>query len=63
LTTSRLAPHGETKIGELKVWPHVRDMILDHAPLKGSGAGYDHGIYRDEWPALWSVGPLISNGS
>jgi integrase len=46
----------ETKLGELKVPPHVRDMLLDHAPLRGSGGNYDHGTYRDECLAaleLW----------
>lgn len=38
----------ETKLGELKVPFHVRDMLLDHAPARGAGRGYDHGSYRDE---------------
>jgi integrase len=38
----------ETRLAELRVPPHVRDLLLDHAPTRGSGAGYDHWDYRDE---------------
>ena len=38
----------ETKMGELGVLPHIRDMILDHAPPRGSGSIYDHGTYKKE---------------
>ena len=38
----------ETRMGELGVPPHVRDVALDHAPARGSGAGYDHYDYRAE---------------
>ena len=38
----------ETKLGELKVPPHIRDMVLDHAPARGAGADYDHGDYKEE---------------
>ena len=38
----------ETKLAELRVAPHVRDLLLDHATKRGSGAGYDHHHYRDE---------------
>jgi integrase len=38
----------ETKLAELRVAPHVRDLLLDHASKRGSGAGYDHWEYRDE---------------
>lgn len=38
----------ETKLGELRVLPHMRDMLLDHAPARGAGKGYDHHAYRDE---------------
>ena len=38
----------ETKLAELKVLPHIRDLLLDHAPARGSGAGYDHHLYRAE---------------
>jgi len=55
-------PHGvrhivETKLAELKVPPHIRDMVLDHAPARGSGGDYDHHLYRDEMLAaleLWA---------
>jgi hypothetical protein len=35
-------------MAELSIPPHIRDLILDHAPARGSGAGYDHYTYRDE---------------
>jgi integrase len=38
----------ETRFAALKVPPHIRDLILDHAPHRGAGAGYDHHTYRDE---------------
>lgn len=38
----------ETRLAKLKVQPHVRDMVLDHAPLRGAGAGYDHHHYLPE---------------
>ncbi len=38
----------ETKLAELKVKPHIRDMLLDHATMRGSGKDYDHFDYRDE---------------
>lgn len=38
----------ETRLAEFKVPPHVRDLVLDHAPARGAGAGYDHFHYRDE---------------
>ena len=39
----------ETKMAELKVPPHIRDMLFDHAPKRGSGDGYDHHDYRTRW--------------
>jgi integrase len=47
----------ETKLAELKVPPHIRDVLFDHMPKRGSGAGYDHHEYRDEMLAaleLWA---------
>lgn len=38
----------ETRLAELEVPPHVRDLILDHAPARGAGAGYDHYAYQAE---------------
>jgi integrase len=38
----------ETRMAELRIPPHIRDLILDHAPARGSGVGYDHHLYRDE---------------
>jgi hypothetical protein len=38
----------ETRLAELKVLPHIRDLVLDHAPHRGAGGGYDHHHYRDE---------------
>jgi integrase len=47
----------ETRMAELRIPPHIRDLILDHAPARGSGAGYDHYTYRDEMrEALESMG-------
>ena len=38
----------ETRLAELGVPPHVRDVLLDHAPARGAGAGYDHHHYGAE---------------
>jgi integrase len=38
----------ETKLAELKVPPHVRDLLFDHQPQRGAGARYDHYSYGDE---------------
>ena len=38
----------ETRLAELRVPPHIRDIVLDHAPARGAGAGYDHHHYREE---------------
>jgi integrase len=38
----------ETKLAELRVPPHLRDQLLDHASERGAGKGYDHWEYRDE---------------
>lgn len=38
----------ETKLAELKVPSDFRDMVLDHAPVRGAGKDYDHHEYRDE---------------
>jgi integrase len=38
----------ETRMGKLGIAPHVRDLILDHAPQRGSGGGYDHHDYINE---------------
>lgn len=38
----------ETKLAELRVPPHVRDLLLDHASTRGSGKDYDHWDYREE---------------
>ena len=38
----------ETKMAEIKIPSHLRDMLLDHAPDRGSGRGYDHHEYKDE---------------
>jgi integrase len=38
----------ESKLAELKVAPHIRDLLFDHVPNRGTGAGYDHYEYRDE---------------
>ena len=57
----------ETKLAELKVPPHIRDQLFDHAPNRGAGAGYDHHGYKDEMLAAldrWAehVERLVSPG-
>jgi integrase len=37
----------ETKLAELRILVDTRDMLLDHAPVRGAGKGYDHHEYRD----------------
>lgn len=38
----------ETKLAELKVQKHVRDLLLDHARKRKGGGVYDHHEYEDE---------------
>jgi integrase len=38
----------ETRLAEMRVPPHVRDAALDHVPMRGSGASYDHWSYTPE---------------
>jgi integrase len=38
----------ETKMAELKIPPHVADLLLDHAPKRGSGKVYNHHHYKEE---------------
>jgi integrase len=38
----------ETKLAELKVPPHIRDLLLDHASKRGSGKDYDKYAYGTE---------------
>ena len=38
----------ESKLAELRVPPHIRDMLLDHSAQRGAGKGYDHFEYLDE---------------
>jgi integrase len=48
----------ETKLGELKVLPHIRDCLFDHIPKRGSGVVYDHHEYEEEMLAAleqWSA--------
>jgi hypothetical protein len=37
----------ETKLAELRIPPHIRDLLFDHVPMRGSGARYDHYEYGD----------------
>ena len=41
----------ETKLAKLGVKAHIRDLLFDHAPNRGSGEGYDHHDYADEMRA------------
>jgi integrase len=38
----------ESKLAEIKIPPHVRDRLFDHAPNRGTGSVYDHHDYVDE---------------
>ena len=38
----------ETKLAKLKVPFHIRDLLFDHVPDRGSGKVYDHHEYMDE---------------
>jgi integrase len=38
----------ETKLAELKVPPHIRDLLFDHVTQRGAGGRYDHFAYTDE---------------
>lgn len=54
----------ETKLAGLRVLPHIRDLLLDHAPVRGSGKGYDHHDYEEETREaieLWAnyIGRLV----
>lgn len=52
----------ETRTAGLGVPPHIRDLILDHAPARGAGAGYDHYHYTDEMrSALNTWGDYVKN--
>jgi hypothetical protein len=35
----------QTKLADLHQ-PHVRDLLLDHVAVRGSGKAYDHSDYR-----------------
>jgi integrase len=48
----------ETKMGELRdhnehpiILPHIRDLLFDHAPQRGTGKTYDHHDYKPEMRA------------
>ena len=38
----------ETRMAEIRIAPHVRDLVLDHAMQRGAGGGYDHHTYLPE---------------
>jgi integrase len=38
----------ETRMGDIGILPHVKDMLLDHVAVRGSGKAYDHGTYRQQ---------------
>jgi integrase len=38
----------ETGLAKLKVQPHIRDLLLDHASKRGIGSHYDHHPYMPE---------------
>ena len=41
----------ETKMAELKIPAHIRDLLFDHVSGRGSGKNYDHHEYEDEMRA------------
>lgn len=46
----------ESKLAELRVPPHIRDLLLDHVATRGTGKDYDHWEYFAERKAaleLW----------
>jgi integrase len=48
----------ETQMAALGVPPHIRDLLFDHRPTRGAGAGYDHYSYGKEMRAamdLWAA--------
>ena len=38
----------ETRAAEFGIEPHIRDLVLDHAPARGAGEGYDHWHYKPQ---------------
>jgi integrase len=47
----------ETRLAELRVAPHTRDLLFDHRSARGAGAGCDHHHYGEEMRAAmetWS---------
>jgi integrase len=38
----------ETQMAALGILPHIRDLLFDHRPVRGAGAGYDHYAYGRE---------------
>lgn len=38
----------ETRLAKLRIAPHIRDLLLDHAWQRGAGQGYDHHDYYVE---------------
>jgi integrase len=58
----------ETRWAEIGIAPHIRDLLLDHAPARGAGAGYDHHTYRREMAdalELWAghIESLVAKGA
>lgn len=58
----------ETRWAEIGIAPHIRDLLLDHAPARGAGAGYDHHQYRQEMAAAletWAahIEGLVAKGA
>lgn len=59
----------ETRLPDLGIAPHIRDLVLDHAPARGAGTGYDHHTYHREmrealeaW-ARYLTGLIENNGN
>ena len=41
----------ETRTADIGILPHVRDLLFDHLPERGSGRGYDHADYKNQMRA------------
>ena len=52
----------ETRLAELRVAPHIRDLLFDHRSARGAGAGYDSiTITAKRCAQRWRRGRSISS--
>lgn len=57
----------ETRLAQLRVAPHIRDLLLDHVSKRGTGDDYDHYTYEEEMreaAELWAdhLQEIVSEG-